>query len=97
MDCKAGNMQLNTSGSPEYWHLDGRLHRIDGPAIHTVDGENHWYKYGKRHRTDGPAVEYSNDDKAWFLFGDDYDLDDWLNKNDTLSEEEKVLLKLKYG
>jgi hypothetical protein len=49
--------------------LNGKLHRIDGPAIEWSCGDKEWYKHGKRHRTDGPAIEYQNGDKEWWVNG----------------------------
>jgi hypothetical protein len=28
------------------WHLNGNLHREDGPAIECTDGSNYWYLNG---------------------------------------------------
>jgi len=55
----------------KYWHLNGKLHRTDGPAVERADGHKAWYLNGKRHRTDGPAVENANGSKFWFL-NDEY-------------------------
>jgi hypothetical protein len=51
------------------YHLNGNLHRTDGPAIEWSDGGKHWYLEGKRHRTDGPAVENANGGKEWYVDG----------------------------
>ena len=51
------------------WRLDGKLHRVDGPACEDTDGDKYWYLNGKRHRVDGPAVEWANGDKQWYLNG----------------------------
>ncbi len=42
--------------SVEY-HLNGKLHRKDGPAVSKPDHKI-WYKYGERHRVGGPAEEF---------------------------------------
>lgn len=39
------------------WRVNGRLHRVDGPAIEHPDGTKEWYLNGLRHREDGPAIE----------------------------------------
>lgn len=49
------------------WHQNGKVHRLDGPAIEHSDGDKEWHQKGKRHRIDGPAVEYANGTKSWFL------------------------------
>jgi hypothetical protein len=43
------------------WHVDGKLHRLDGPAIQwgggvAAGGSESWYVDGKEHRLDGPAL-----------------------------------------
>lgn len=62
-----------------------------------ADGDKYWYLNGERHRTDGPAIERANADNFWYLNGRFYTLDDWLTANNELSDESKVMLKLKYG
>jgi antitoxin component YwqK of YwqJK toxin-antitoxin module len=52
------------------WHLNGKLHREDGPAVKYANGTKFWYINGKLHREDGPAVEYANGGKVWFLNGE---------------------------
>ena len=38
------------------YRYQGKLHRLDGPAVIYKNGSKAWYQYGKRHRKDGPAV-----------------------------------------
>lgn len=53
------------------WHINGRYHREDGPAIECANGDTEWYRNGLRHREDGPAVEYVADgDKHWYINGE---------------------------
>jgi hypothetical protein len=61
-------------GSKE-WYKEGKLHRLDGPAIESSSGEKHWYKEGNLHKIDGPAVEYPNGRKEWFKEGKYHCLD----------------------
>jgi hypothetical protein len=51
------------------WHLNGKLHREDGPAIEYANGSKYWCLNGKYHREDGPAVEYANGTKQWYRNG----------------------------
>ena len=51
------------------WYLNGRLHRVDGPAVEYANGDKLWHLNGKRHRVDGPAVEYANGNEGWYLNG----------------------------
>jgi hypothetical protein len=79
------------------WTLDGKLHRTDGPAIEAVDGHKSWWVHDKRHRSDGPAIEWANGDASWYLNNEKLTFEKWLEQSPRLSEEEKVMLKLKYG
>ncbi len=43
------------------WRVRGKLHRLDGPAVESLDvygvlRKQEWYHDGKLHRLDGPAV-----------------------------------------
>ena len=65
------------------WLLNGRRHRVDGPAfitphdiwwnresgLFTTNWRKEWWLNGKLHRTDGPAIEYFNGDSVWYLDG----------------------------
>jgi hypothetical protein len=69
------------------YYLNGKLHRINGPAYESIDGTKIWYQNGKRHRIDGPAIEYSDGYKEWWFKG---------NYIDCKSQEEfERLIKLK--
>ena len=56
----------------KHWYLNGKRHRVDGPAIEYADGDRSWYLYGERHREDGPAVVYPDGTKHWYLDGKEY-------------------------
>lgn len=47
--------------------LNGKYHRLDGPAVIFADGSQWWYLNGKVNREDGPAVIYSNGAQHWYL------------------------------
>jgi len=57
------------SDRTEWYNLDGKLHRENGPAIKLANGSKEWYLDGKRHREDGPAIEYTSGSKEWYLHG----------------------------
>ncbi len=61
----------------EFWFNNGKLHKIDGPAVLRPNGTKEWWLNGKLHRENGPAIEYSNGDKEWWINGKYY-------KNNTL-------------
>ena len=69
------------------WRLNGRRHRLDGPALEITTGTKIWYKNGKRHREDGPAIEYTDGEKRWFLNGRHLNVEESINN---------VYLKRKY-
>jgi len=52
-----------------YWFKEGKLHRVDGPAIEYKNGTKFWYLEGLRHRIDGPAIECPDGHKEWFQNG----------------------------
>jgi hypothetical protein len=49
------------------WFLNGKHHRVDGPAIVTSEGSKVWCSNGMWHREDGPARESVDGDKQWWL------------------------------
>lgn len=54
-------------GRTEWRNQDGKLHRLDGPAMEWEDGSRSWFVNGQIHRLDGPAVEQSNGYKSWWI------------------------------
>ena len=60
-----GSVSTNCHDS-KYQYVDGKLHRIDGPAVERLNGDREWYINGKMHRIDGPASECANGDKFWY-------------------------------
>jgi hypothetical protein len=89
-------LRINSLGEKTWW-LNGKLHRVDGPAIEHTDGTKFWYFNGKAHRVDGPALEWADGIKTWWLNGNVHYFDDWLELNTFISEEEKLMLKLIHG
>ena len=61
------------------------------------NGTKFWYLNDKLHREDGPACEYANGDKFWYLNDNELSFDNWLDATTALCDEEKILMKLKYG
>jgi hypothetical protein len=57
------------------WKLNGKLHRLDGPAVEYVNGTKKWYVKGKPHRLDGPAIECADGQKEWCVDGKRHRLD----------------------
>ena len=50
-------------------YVDGKFHRVDGPAIKHANGTTNWLFNGKLHREGGPAIECPNGDKEWWFHG----------------------------
>lgn len=57
-----------TNGYKEY-HVHGKLHREDGPALEYTDGGKEYWLNDKKHRTNGPAVEFANGYKEYWVDG----------------------------
>jgi hypothetical protein len=72
---------------------------MDNEPILKIDenGTKEWWLGDIYHRVDGPAIEYTDGVKWWRLNGYHYTFDNWLEANNYISEEEKVMLKLTYG
>ena len=60
--------------------MNGKLHRLDGPAVEYPDGYKAWYLNGERHREDGPAIEGCDGSKEWWLNGKQYYTEAAFNK-----------------
>ena len=82
-------VHVYSNGTKE-WHLNGKLHREDGPAIEWANGTKYWHLNDKLHREDGPAVEHSNGDKLWFLNGKPFSKEGWFEQL-TEEQQEKLL------
>ena len=68
-------MTVNKNGAKE-WRLNGKFHRLDGPAIESVGrGGKEWWQNGKRHRLDGPAIELFGIAEEWWQNGKRHRLD----------------------
>lgn len=78
-------MTVNKSGEffQKEWRLNGKLHRLDGPAVVQSDGSEFWFHNGSLHRLDGPAVVQSDGTTAWKRHGKFHRLDgpaiEWAN------------------
>jgi hypothetical protein len=68
-------------GGIEYINEDGKLHRLDGPAVEWKNGNKSWYYNGKLHRTDGPAIDwYDGVFQRYHLNDITYSKEDWENE-----------------
>ena len=60
---------LTTRYGSTYWYKDGRLHRVDGPAVISGEGTREWWRGGLPHRVGGPAFEYADGTRRWYENG----------------------------
>jgi hypothetical protein len=70
------------------YYLNGKLHKIGGPAVEYSNGDKAWYQNGLQHRIDGPAIECANGEKYWY-----YE-DELINCNSQEEFERLVKLEL---
>jgi len=80
----------------KFWYQNGKLHRLDGPAVEYANGEQSWYQNGLHHRLDGPAIECLNGEQSWFIEGVEYtevEFNQKINppKEMSVAELEKIL------
>ena len=61
---------VDSWGTTYYCNHLGKLHRIHGPAVISIEGYQYWYQNGLRHRTDGPALNWADGDCEWWLNGE---------------------------
>lgn len=59
----------------ELWFKGELLHREDGPAVITPDGEKHWIVNGLNHRIGGPAIIDELGREEWYVNGDLHRID----------------------
>ena len=87
----------------KHWKLNGKLHRLDGPAVERKSGTNLWFAYGNFHRVDGPALECEYSAKnAWYLGGkwlNTREVENWIkqNKIDLSTEEGQTAFVLRFS
>jgi hypothetical protein len=96
MDDMQPKMSIDEDGDI-FWQMNGQNHRVGGPACEFANGNKLWCQFGRTHRTDGPAIEHADGNVEWRLSGHYYSFEGWLAKTTGLTDEEKVMMKLKYG
>ncbi len=81
-------LEIDEFGNKWWKNKDGKIHRLDGPAIEFTDGYKEWWFKGRIHREDGPAVIFPTGEKNWWLNRINYQTkEDWF---DALSNEGKA-------
>lgn len=80
------------------WYWRGELDCRSGPAIIEPNGNKRWYTLGIMHRIDGPAAIYvNNPPDTWVVKGRRASNFKQFQAMTGLSDEDILLLKLKYG
>jgi hypothetical protein len=59
------------------YHLNGKIHREDGPAVEDADGQKQWLLNDCLHREDGPAIVWPNGNEYFYLNDERYTMADW--------------------
>jgi len=70
--------------SATYWKQNGKLHRLDGPAVELSSGTKSWLQNGLLHRLDGPAIEWFDGVKEWYIDGVELTETEFNNRNKPL-------------
>jgi hypothetical protein len=96
MDDMQPEIEIDLDGN-KFWTLDGKYHRLDGPAAEWADGDKYWWHHDSLHRTDGPAIEEADGSIEWFWLSQPVTFEEWLDNNTELTDEGKVMMKLQYG
>jgi len=65
----AASTDCTIDGDTLRWSRLGQVHRDDGPAIITIDGDTLWVRSGKLHRDDGPAAITADGTALWYRHG----------------------------
>jgi hypothetical protein len=79
LDALRTEYQVDSDGT-QFWLLDGKLHRVDGPAVIWTNGNQFWYFRGKKHREDGPAIIWADGFQDWYLNGKQYTEEEYKNE-----------------
>jgi len=64
------NTQLNyiiEYNNRKEWYKNGKLHRLNGPAIEYKNGFKKWYRNGILYQECGPKMIYNKHHKKWFI------------------------------
>jgi hypothetical protein len=93
------NPTIFGDGTKTWYDDDQQRHRVDGPAVTFINGSEHWFIHGRRHRSDGPAVIYPTGDysRDWYINGTLYYTNKSYQEAADLTDEEMIVIILKYG
>lgn len=60
---------VSSSDESGHWIVNGKLHRLDGPAWIKVSGEKQWWVNGQLHRMNEPSVVGVDGSEEWHIYG----------------------------
>ena len=60
-------VEMDSLGTKRWTNKEGKLHRLDGPAIEYAGGAKKWYQNGNLHRLDGPAIIMADGTTTWWI------------------------------
>ncbi len=89
-------MNVDKWGNKNWRNKEGKLHRLDGPAVEWPNGYKAWYKNGIIHRIDGPAIERPDGCKYWWKNGVKFPDKDTFFESLTEKEKETVLFSANF-
>ena len=69
----------------EFYYVNGRYHRKDGPAVIEHGVREVWFEFGRMHSSCGPAVTWNDGRKEYWLNNVRLSRNEWL---DCLSRED---------
>jgi len=57
----------------KYWFKDGKMHRLDGPAVILYNNNKEWFKYGIQYTSKEDFFKnLTEEEKKIALFSDDF-------------------------
>jgi hypothetical protein len=62
-------VESDEDGEAIVFRENGKIHRVDGPAVEWQQGDLQWYSHGELHRDGGPAVIGDDGEQQWFKQG----------------------------
>lgn len=89
-----------TKSGTKSWYVNGKHHRLDGPAYEYHSGRKEWWVNGKPHRLDGPSSEGGTEKEEYYIDGTFLSKEDFYKKikelNLPIPENKRELAKKKH-
>ena len=91
MNYEKYEVRVYKDGEVNWLGEEGRLHRLNGPAVICADGSEFYYHHGKLSRLDGPAAIYADGSKGWWIDNRKYTEAEFHKKVAELNNDGKVV------